>query len=65
MNFDAVGPSVVESLAFWIASAMYLPGAFQCPKVGTEVDDAQLDIPSIAYDVLVHGSQAVLALCQI
>lgn len=33
MNFDAVGPSVVESLAFWIASAMYLPGAFQCPKV--------------------------------
>ena len=60
--FDAQSPSVVESLIFWLVSAMGLPGGWKIPEVGSEVASSTQEIPCSVYDIMAQRPGAALAL---
>ncbi|KAJ6502575.1 hypothetical protein C8R45DRAFT_1092404 [Mycena sanguinolenta] len=53
--YDAVCPSVMEWLMFWVASAMRLKGCRGIPKVRGEPAYNPSEIPCTVYDVLSMG----------
>ncbi|KAF8163279.1 hypothetical protein B0H34DRAFT_694779 [Crassisporium funariophilum] len=59
---DATSPTIIEYLSFWVATSMKLNNTYGLPKVGDEVPNPY-ESPSTAYDALLFGSDAVLALC--
>lgn len=60
VEFNAYSPTVVECLAFWVASAMSLPGCSQVPQVGPEPPSG--GVPCTLYDVMGQRGDAALAL---
>lgn len=50
--FDAISPSIMEWLMFWVASAMRLKGWRPIPKVGAEPPYNPSELPSTVYDIL-------------
>ncbi|KAJ7343511.1 hypothetical protein DFH08DRAFT_229263 [Mycena albidolilacea] len=51
-TFDAISPSIMEWLMFWVASAMRLKGWRPIPKVGAEPPYNPSELPSTVYDIL-------------
>lgn len=61
-NFDALRPTVIEWLTFWVASAMRLQGWRTIPKVCDEPPYLPNEIPCTVYDVLSGGGSDSAAL---
>ncbi|KAF9005627.1 hypothetical protein BDQ17DRAFT_1469825 [Cyathus striatus] len=51
-NFDQKDPSIILHLAFWIASAMRLPGTCLLTKVRCGAECGHSDIPAMLYHIL-------------
>lgn len=65
--FDDLGPTVIETIVFWLASSLGMPGGFTIPEVCDEPVYRTKAHPCMAHDVMWerHQKAAVLALSQI
>jgi hypothetical protein len=67
IEFNDVRPTVIETIIFWFASSLGMPGAFTIPEVCGEPVYQMTAHPCAAHDVMWerHQKAAVLALSQI
>ena len=65
--FDDLRPTVIETIIFWLASSLGMPGGFPIPEVCDEPVYRTRAHPCTAHDVMWerHQKVAVLALSQI
>lgn len=66
--FNDLRPTVIETLIFWLASSLGIPGGFTIPEVCDELAyQTRRAHPCAAHDVMWEGNQktAVLALSRI
>lgn len=55
-------PTVLQSLTYWMASAMELHGAWAIPEVGAEPAYSTSETPCSVYDVIGQNPAAAMAL---
>lgn len=61
-NYDTRGPTIIEHLTYWTASAMRLKGSCRTPEVGEEPVYTFRETPCTVYDLMGRDSEAALAL---
>ncbi|OCH95517.1 hypothetical protein OBBRIDRAFT_720196 [Obba rivulosa] len=66
-DFSESQPTILESLLYWIASAMGIEGSWQVPEVSNEPAFIQIESPCLVRDIMPPGSweadrRALLAL---
>jgi hypothetical protein len=60
-NFDTYGPTILEWLTFWVASAMEIEGSVMIPQVCNEAAYVALEVSCTVYDIMGQNSVATAA----